>query len=232
LSAEEGSGNPRRKVFERNGSFTRAFRKSGRRLSEDEIRAEAHKRQKEMRDAARAAEMAEGEVALEKLKDLAGKEAARRAATGQAGKDKRVSEEAARKAATGQASKVKRVSEDAAHRAATGQADKGKHTWGEAERLAAAGQAGKDKHVGVEASRKAATGQNGKNTRAAGDATRWRKRRLEWLRRSRKRPRSSANRGRCNASFMRISPARPTRRSALLGVPRRLASSTILTSPG
>jgi hypothetical protein len=62
-----------------------------------------------MRDAARAAEMAEGEVALEKLKDLAGKEAARRAATGQAGKDKRVSEEAARRAATGQAGKDKRA---------------------------------------------------------------------------------------------------------------------------
>jgi hypothetical protein len=77
------------------------FRKSGRRLSEDEIRAEAQKRLKEMRDAARAAEMTEEEVALEKLKDLAEKGAARKAATGQASKAKRVSEETARKAATG-----------------------------------------------------------------------------------------------------------------------------------
>jgi hypothetical protein len=68
--------------FEQNDTFTRAFRKSGRRLSEDEIRAEAHKRQKEMRDAARAAEMTEEEVALEKPKDLAGNEVASRAATG------------------------------------------------------------------------------------------------------------------------------------------------------
>jgi hypothetical protein len=88
LSAEAGSGNPRKKVFEQNDNFTRAFRKSSRRLSEDEIRAEAYK-QKEMRDAARAAEMTEEELALEKLKDLAGKEAARRAATGHSGKDKR-----------------------------------------------------------------------------------------------------------------------------------------------
>ena len=39
----------------------------------------------EMRGAARAAEMTEEEVALEKLKDLAEKAAARKAATGQAG---------------------------------------------------------------------------------------------------------------------------------------------------
>ena len=44
-------------------------------LSVNEIRAEAHKRQKEMRGAARAAEMTEEDVALEKLKDLAEKEA-------------------------------------------------------------------------------------------------------------------------------------------------------------
>jgi hypothetical protein len=46
LSAEGGSGNPRRKISEKNKNFTRAYRKSGHRLSEDEIRAEAHKRQK------------------------------------------------------------------------------------------------------------------------------------------------------------------------------------------
>jgi hypothetical protein len=45
------------------------FRKSGRRISVDEIRAEAHKRQNLMRDAARTAEMTEEKVALEKLKD-------------------------------------------------------------------------------------------------------------------------------------------------------------------
>ena len=58
-----------------NKTFTRDFCKSGRRLSVNEIRAEAHKRQKEMRGAARAAEMTEEDVALEKLKDLAEKEA-------------------------------------------------------------------------------------------------------------------------------------------------------------
>ena len=49
LSAEVGSGNPRKKISEQNKTFTRAFRKSGHRLSEDEIRAEAHRRQKEVR---------------------------------------------------------------------------------------------------------------------------------------------------------------------------------------
>jgi hypothetical protein len=44
LSAEGGSGNPRKKVSEQNKTFTRAYRKSGHRLSENEIRAEAHKR--------------------------------------------------------------------------------------------------------------------------------------------------------------------------------------------
>jgi hypothetical protein len=56
-----------------------------------------------MRGAARAAEMAEEEVALEKRKGLAEKEAARRAATGQAGKNKSESGDAKRSAATGQA---------------------------------------------------------------------------------------------------------------------------------
>jgi hypothetical protein len=56
-----------------------------------------------MRGAARAAEITEEEVALEKLKDLAEKEAARTAATGQAGTAKRPAEEAKRWAATGQA---------------------------------------------------------------------------------------------------------------------------------
>ena len=89
MSAEGRSGNPRKKVSEQNNSFTRAYRKSGgHRLSEDEIRSEAHKRQKEMRGAARAAEMAKEEVALEKRKVRAENAAARRAATGQAGKDK------------------------------------------------------------------------------------------------------------------------------------------------
>jgi hypothetical protein len=133
------SGNPRKKVYEQNGTFTRAFRKSGRRLSEEEIRAEAHRRQKEMRDAARAAEMSEVEVALEKLKDLAEEEAARKAATGQANNAKRISGEAAGKAATGQGGKAKRVSEEAARPASTG-------------------QAGKVKRASVEAARKAATG--------------------------------------------------------------------------
>jgi hypothetical protein len=100
----------------------RAFCKSGRRLSVNEIRAEAQKRQNEMRDATRAPEMTEEEVSLEKLKVLAEKRAARKAATGQAGKVRRVSEEAARKAATGRAGKAKRVSEEAACEAATGQA--------------------------------------------------------------------------------------------------------------
>ena len=99
LSAEGGSGNPRKKISEQNKTFTRAFRKSGHRLSEDEIRAEAHKRQKEMRGA--AAKMTEGEVALEKPKGLAKKEAARKAATGQPGTAKRAAEEAARWAASG-----------------------------------------------------------------------------------------------------------------------------------
>jgi hypothetical protein len=88
LSAERGSRNPRKEAYQQNETFTRAFRKSGRRLSEDEIHVEARKRQKVMYDAARAAEMAEDEVALEKPKDLAEKEAARRAATGHAGKNK------------------------------------------------------------------------------------------------------------------------------------------------
>jgi hypothetical protein len=93
--------NPRKKASEQNNTYTRAYRKSGRHLSANEIRAEAHKRQKEMRDAARAREMTEEEVALEKLKDLAEKTAARKAETGRAGKAKSASEEATRKAATG-----------------------------------------------------------------------------------------------------------------------------------
>ena len=57
LSAEGGSGDPRREV-NKNDTFMRAHRKSGCFLSKGEIRAEAVKRQKEMRGAARAAEMA------------------------------------------------------------------------------------------------------------------------------------------------------------------------------
>ena len=45
LSAEAGSGNPKKKVSEQKKTFTRAYRKSGHRLSENEICAEAHKRQ-------------------------------------------------------------------------------------------------------------------------------------------------------------------------------------------
>ena len=47
-----------------------------------------------MREAARAAEMTKEEVALEKRKGLAEKEAARIAATGQAGKDNHAAGEA------------------------------------------------------------------------------------------------------------------------------------------
>jgi hypothetical protein len=134
LSAEGGSGNPRKKISEQNKTFTRAFRKSGHRLSEDEIRAEAHKRQKEMRGAARAAEMTEEELALEKLKGLAEKEAARKAATGQAGTVKRAAEEAKRWAATGQANKGKYAAVEAARKAATGQAGTVKRAAEEAKR--------------------------------------------------------------------------------------------------
>jgi ribosomal protein L13E len=76
LSAEGGPCNPKKKVSEQNNTFTRAHSKSGRRLSVGEIRAEVQKFQKEMRDAARAAEMTEVEVTLEKPKDLAEKAAA------------------------------------------------------------------------------------------------------------------------------------------------------------
>ena len=54
--------------MEQNKTFKRAFNKSGHRLSKGEIRAEAHKRQKKMGDAARAAEMTKEELALEKRK--------------------------------------------------------------------------------------------------------------------------------------------------------------------
>jgi hypothetical protein len=47
LSAVEGFGNPRKKVSEQTDTSMRAFGKSGRRLSVDKIRAEAHKRQTE-----------------------------------------------------------------------------------------------------------------------------------------------------------------------------------------
>ena len=100
----------------------RAHRKIGRGFNVDEIRAEAHKRQKEMGDAARAAEMTEEKVALEKPKGLAEKAAARRAATRQAGKDKHAAGEAKRWAATGQADKDKHAGVEAARWAATGQA--------------------------------------------------------------------------------------------------------------
>jgi hypothetical protein len=142
LTAEGRPGNPRKRVSEQNKTFTRAFCKSGRRLSVNKNSAEARKRQKEMREPARAAEMAEEEVALEKRKGLAEKEAARKAATGQAGKVERATEEAKRWAATGQADKVKQVWVEAKHWAATGQAESDKHAAGEAARKAATEQAG------------------------------------------------------------------------------------------
>jgi membrane protein involved in colicin uptake len=173
LSAERGSGDPRRKVKQQNDTFMRADRKIGRGLNEDEIRAEAQKRQKEMGDAARAAEMTKDEVALEKWKGLAEKEAARKAATGQAGKAKRAAEEAKRWAATGQADKDKHAGVEAARKAATGQAGAVKLAAEKAKRWAAAGKADKDKHAGVEAKRKASKGQTGKVKRAAEEAKRW-----------------------------------------------------------
>jgi hypothetical protein len=89
-----------------------------------------------MRNAARAAETAEEEVSLEKPKNLAGKEAALRAAMGQAGKDKRAAEEAKRRAATGQADKDKYAAGEAARKAATRQAGKVKRAAEEATRWA------------------------------------------------------------------------------------------------
>jgi hypothetical protein len=55
LSAEGTSGDSRKKVSEQNKTCMRAHCK-GHRLSEDEMRAEAHKHRKEMRGAARAAQ--------------------------------------------------------------------------------------------------------------------------------------------------------------------------------
>ena len=75
-----------------------------------------------MGDAARAAEMTKDEVALEKRKGFAEKAAARRAASGQAGKDKHAAGEAERWAATGQADKDKHAGAEAARKAAAGQA--------------------------------------------------------------------------------------------------------------
>jgi hypothetical protein len=131
LSAERVSGDPRKKVLEQNKTFMWAHRKiGGLDFNEEEMRAEAHKRQKEMGDAARAAEMTKEEVALENRNGLAEKEAARKAATGQAGKVKRAAEDSARKAATGQAGTAKRATEEAARKSATGQAGKDKRTAG------------------------------------------------------------------------------------------------------
>jgi hypothetical protein len=139
---EGGSGNPRKKVSEQNKTFMRTFCKSGRRLSVNEIRAEANRRRKEMGDASRAVDLTEEEVALEKPKGLAEKEAARKAASGKADKVKRASEEAKRQAAMRQADKNKRAGFDATRRAVTGQANKDKHAAGEAARQAATGKAG------------------------------------------------------------------------------------------
>jgi hypothetical protein len=168
LSAEGGSGDPRKKAKVQTDTFNRAYRKIGRGLTEEEVRAEAHKRQKEMGDAARAAEMTKEEVALEKRKGLAEKEAARRAASWQAGKGKHAAGEAERKAATGQAGTVKRAAEEAARWAASGQAGKDKRAAEEAARWAASGQAGKDKRAAEEVARRAASGQAGKDKHAAG----------------------------------------------------------------
>jgi hypothetical protein len=98
LSAKRGSGNPRKKVSEQNKTFRRAYRKSGNRLSENEIRAEAHKRQKgDARCGPCGGNDRGGRFTREALAE---KEAARKAATGQAGTFKRVSKEAARRATT------------------------------------------------------------------------------------------------------------------------------------
>jgi hypothetical protein len=153
LSAEGGSGNPRKRASEQNNTFTGASCKSGRRLSVSEIRAEAHESHKEIRDVARAAETAEEAVELEKLKGLAERGAARRASTGQAGK-------------------IKRAADEAKHWAATGQAGKDKRAGAEVARTASTGQAGKAKRVSLQAARKAATGQAGKAKCAAENATR------------------------------------------------------------
>jgi hypothetical protein len=136
LSAEGGSGDPRKKAKVQTDTFNRAYRKIGRGLTEEEVRAEAHKRQKEMGDAARAAEMTKEEVALEKRKGLAEKAAARRAASGQAGKDKHAAGEAKRWAASGQADKGKHAGVEAARKAATGQAGRAKRAAGDATRWA------------------------------------------------------------------------------------------------
>ena len=168
LSAEGGSGDTRKKVLEQNKTFKRADRNSGG-LALEEIRAEAHKRQKKMGDAARAAEMTKEEVALEKRKGLAEKEATRRAASGQAGKDKHAAGEAERWAASGQAGKDKHAGVEATRRAASGQAGKGKHAAGEAARKAATGQAGTVKRAAEEAARWAASGQAGKDKHAGVD---------------------------------------------------------------
>jgi hypothetical protein len=120
---KEGLAIRGRRFLNNTKAFTRAYHKSGHRLSESEIRAEAHKRQKEMRGADRAAEMPEEEVVLEKLKGLAEKEAARKAATRQAGTAKRAAEKAKRWAATGRADKDKHAAVEARRWAATGQAD-------------------------------------------------------------------------------------------------------------
>ena len=172
LSAEGGSGDPRKKAKVQTDTFNRAHRKIGRGLTEEEVRAEAHKRQKEMGDAARAAEMTKEELALEKRKGLAEKAAARRAASGQAGKGKHAAGEAERKAATGQAGKDKRAAEEAARWAASGQAGKDKHAGVEAKRKASSGQAGTVKRAAEEAARKAASGQAGKDKHAGVEATR------------------------------------------------------------
>jgi hypothetical protein len=151
LSAKGGSGNPRKKVSKQNCAFTKAYRKSGHRLSENEIRTEVHRRQKEIRGAARAVEMAEEEVALEKLIGLAQKEATRKASTGQAGKAKRAAEEAKRWAATGQADKDKHAGEEAARKAVTWQAGTAKRVSEEAAQKAETGQAGTAMRVSEEA---------------------------------------------------------------------------------
>jgi hypothetical protein len=72
--------------------------------------------------------MTEGEVALEKRKGLAEKAAAREAATGQAGKDKRAAVEPKRWAAAGQAGKDKHAGLEAARKASTGPASVKKHS--------------------------------------------------------------------------------------------------------
>jgi hypothetical protein len=90
-------------------------------------------------------------------------EAARKAATGQAGTAKRASEEAKRKAAR-QAVTAKRASEEAKRKAVTEQEGTAKRVSEEAKRWGATGQADKEKHAGKKPRLRL---QRGKETRSS-----------------------------------------------------------------